>query len=822
MAFSQYFRYFAASVGWPPNVEPDDDAFGLTPDDVEELMAQSPGEEYSTATPFYDVYSNGPNLYNLPVEMFGMIIEPLSRQDVKHLRLVCRQCEAKVSAHFFKELVIPFQSQFYNSSAPDSAEALKNISSTMLSNGGRVFDEFGHIVRRFALSLELDEEALEYPPPKPKQELIRAFWGLYRWPHALYSRYQDVSGMENDADELGQMKKALRRLSDVTALGLCSDIGLGFLSGPNVRARDMAIRCRVFLDPDWRQYKKKLKTTPLPVVFVGEALSASGRRPSAVVRVPQNWKAEVLIAMLQNAGFEEEQMQAALALLLESECGGALSDMNFDESHAPEIPTETTQGEYWDLLPPFQPLRRLLPASAIKEAPNPTDYPLVPSALTRAQLEMLLELEWVHRAMAQSYILSTIDCSGEGCFRYLTTFNIAKIPSSHLHILSRHDFWKSFPSLRNVSLGVVADWRRVYVSAPECIDEESVSPLDAVPLAHALIRDYISVEAKIESIHFEWICGGELASGCHQRNQHVLPAPLFASPANMARPAMAKVGTDGDLLRLPYVKHLSLKNCWVAPHVLLQFFRDCALCSLERVEFESVSLSVMPSTAERPLPMSLINLGPGPQGIRVPPISVWDRRLPLEQPSWMSWAGLIEHFSPSAKVRDVLGSGEDAAKNREVAAERQRLLGLLKRIIPDAAELSNEGTYYTLESLTFKSCGYVALDPVIFHIGSMIPVTELQLLLGTLPMVSEFTPLMQRCTETLMGRIVNFGMLNDKTPLRDVFKMSIGWRGVYDTKIMQAARADGCRRFGVGRFSGTVAKEIDPEADTDGRIRTAS
>ncbi|KAM3504649.1 hypothetical protein MY10362_003427 [Beauveria mimosiformis] len=790
-----------------------DAASNLPPgNDVEAAQVHSPNSQSSIATTFYNIYSDGPNLPNLPVEIFGIIISQISRQDLRNLRLVCKQWEANASPYYFKDVVVPFRTQMLRSLSPDRDGKLQNLSNSMLSNGGRIFGEFGHIIRRFALSMELDEDTLEYPPPKPKQQVIRSYWGLYRWPHATYSRYQEVSGIENVADEFLHMKAALRCLSHVTELGLCSDAGLGFLSGPNIKARYNAIRHRVFQDPYGAKNKISLGTTPPSVVTVGDTLPASGERPREEAgRVLQTWKMNMMEAMLRDAGFKKEEVLDALDLLLKTEGKTSLADMDLAESHTPSIPKERIEGEHWDLLPAFQPIRSSLPWSINKQPLKRTDYALVPAALTRAQKEMLLELEWAHRAMAQSFILSAIDCSIEGSFQHVMTLNIAKIPSSHLHILSRHDLWSSFPSLTSVSLGVVADWRRFHVSAPEMIDEVSVSPLDAVPLAHALIKDYISLEPKIESFHFEWICGGELASGCHQRSQHILPAPFFASPAAMARPAMANVGTDSALLRLPYVKNLSLKNCWVAPHVLLQSLRDYALCSLERLEFEGVSLSVMPWVTADPPPQNLIDLGAGfTTANMMMNFSQWESGiLSLKQPSWMSWAGLIEHFSPSAKIRDAIDRGKNATARASSAEKRQDTLQQLTHIIPDARELFKEEALYALESLTFKSCGYVNLDHERFHLGSMISSSEMSLLSATLPTVSEFTPFMQRCNKNLVARIVNFEMANDRFPFARVFNFTFGWHGVYDGKIINAAEADKCQAFGPGRFSGLLAKGVD-------------
>lgn len=809
MDFWGRLRSFAEATGWYANTGAPA-PLDLGPDDVQEPQSQSPVSEDSGAI-FYEVHSNGPNLPVLPVEIFGMIMVHISRQDVKSLRLVSRQCEAKASTHYFRSVVVSFRSQLFDSLARGEKKILQTMSDSMLLTGGRVFDEFGPLIRRFALSLELDEEALEYPPPKPKQEIIHTFWGLYRWPYREYSRFESVSDLENDADELGEMKSALRCLRHVTSLGLCSDAGLGFLTGPDITARHNSIRHRVFLNHDCKFDGKRPGDTQFPMVTVGDALAA-GNMSRAAGRVP-NWKRETVKAMLQNAGFNEGQMQEAFNLLLRTENITMLADMHFDEVHTPEKMKVPGQSEQEELLAPFQALGQRVGLDSNEVMPKIAEPALMPSALTRSQKEMLLELEWAHRAMVQSYILSAIDCSREGMFRHLTTFDIAKIPSSHLHIISRHDFWTSFPALRNVSLGVVVDWRRVYVSAPGCVDDAQVSLLDAVPLTHTLIKDYISVQPKIESFHFEWICGGELAAGCHQRNQHILPAPFFASAASMGQPFISRVGADPDLLRLPCVKHLSLKNCWVAPHVLLQTLRDYALCSLETVQFEGVSLSVMPSDPQNSFPLSLVNLALGHRTYstntmlqQAAPSAYWDRTLTLEQPSWMSWTGLIEHFSPSVKVREVIDRRKTETGREKCAEMRRMRLDSLTHIIPDADRLPREGALYKLNSLTFKSCGYVHVSDARFRLSRMIPVTELALLVASFPMVSPFTPYMQRCKDDFMGRIIHFGMLNDRRPLLDVFGMKLGWDGVYDPKIGAAAVADGCRRFGVGRFSGTIAK----------------
>lgn len=796
-------------------------------DATKEILRASTGSECSGDTDYYDAVPARLNLPYLPVEILGIVVSGLSRQDVKHLRLVSKQCEAKVSAHYFKEVVVPFGSHLYGALILDGNGNFKNISATMLSNGGRVFSEFGALIRRFGLSLEIDEEALENPPSKPMQQIHSSFWGLYRWPLEVYSRYSDLSHLEADADEIEAMRRAMRCLTNVMSLGLCSDAGLGFLSGPDTNARYNAIRHHVFSDRDWRRSKTVEADAP-PVVTVGDARLAAGKSLKPAALASTRWKVEALESMLLNSGFGGERLAEAKSLLLETEAVSA-ADMVFDDGPPPElqIPDEPGSPEQNELLPPFERLGARVPVDQSVVAKPPVRYALVPSELSRAQKEMLLELEWAHRAMTQSYVLCTIDCSHEGYFQHVSTLDIAKIPASHLHILGRTDFWASFPSLRTISLGIIADWRRIVVSATGCVDDEEVSPLNSVPLAHALIRDYISCNPQIESFHFEWICGGELAAGAYLRNQHILPAPFLPLAEDMARRRMNKVGGDPGMIQFPHLKHLSLKNCWVAPHVLLQALRSYALNSLEKVEFEGVSLSAMPGIAfdEHPPPLVIANLSSSSTLHSTtdvlmynPHVAHFDWDLHLKIPSWLSWAGLIEHFSPSVKVRDAISRTRDDVGKERLTAQRLFMIERLRSIIPDAGELSEEEGKYKLKLLSFKSCGYVSLAHPAFNIDRMVPVAEMALFSDMIPLSSSLTPLMQRCKDKLMGVTMPFAMLNDRIPFLDVFELKMGWLGIYEDKILRHAQADGCRRCGAGRFSGTVCEGgVLPPATARGR-----
>lgn len=754
---------------------------------------------------------HGPKFSSLPVELFGAIISNLSRQDTKRLRLVSKECEAKVSIYYFAEVVVPFRSQTRHSLERDKNGDRKNMSESMFFGGHRVFDSFGRFVRRFALSLELDEEELEFPPTKPTQAIHSSFWGLYRWPYEHYNGCTDSRVIDSRAGGTEDMVKTLRCLSEVMTLGLCSDAGLGFLCGPDFNARNNAIQHRLFSDRSWKSRSVFKESTA--VVTVADAKIAAGLVPRNAGRVPENWKQDVLFAMLKSAGFTETQRDEALAFLLKSE-NATEANIALDGDPSPDLPEGQNLLNSGTLLPLFKALGVDPDLGYHFSCPLTTNSALVPVALSKGQKEMLAEMDRAHCAMTQSYMCSAAVCARNGSFQYLTTLNIAKIPSSHLSIIDCASFWGAFPNLRNVSLGVIADWRRLRHTTSGSIEDIPVSPVAAVPLVHELIFEHISIRPNIESFHFEWICGGELASGAHQRNQHILPLPLFSNPEFMTFPIMNPVGGDHNLLHFPHLKHLSLKNGWVAPHVLLQSLRCFALCALEKVEFEGISLSVTPGVRlQSPPPLNVTNLGIHNtlnNGInligRAVPSSHWDNVLPLRQPSWLSWAGIIEHFSPCIKVRHWLENGSTEEWQRRVLDNRRTALESLSAIIPDAQQLPQDEARYKLQSLSFKSCGYVTLPHPIFDINSMIPVAELALVANSFPIASAFAPMMQQCSHPLAGRVVPFFMLNDRKPLLAVFNFKEGWGGVYEEQIIEHAKQEGFRRVGEGRFSGVLER----------------
>ncbi|KAL7959219.1 hypothetical protein V8C34DRAFT_121060 [Trichoderma compactum] len=878
----------------------------------------------STASPLSSPVATWP-MAQLPVEIFEIITRYLSRADIQALRLVCREFEAKVSAQYFRNVVVPFRSELYTNLDRDENNV---IASRLFSSGMRIFESFGPHILRFALSLELDEFTLAYPPVKPAQEAVPAFWGIYRWPHETYHRYTDLEGLEQTADETDSMKKALRCLTKVTNLGLCCDAGLGFLVGPDQAVRKISNPDPVFGTRDWRPDSRSRNSEAQVTV---SDFNGVPRDLTNATTQHDNFKRRVLEKMISDAGFAGFYVHEAIDLLLETE-GVTISNIDFDEREAivveepqpqPQQAADrdrrhTRRGQHrffnpqlaaQQQIPPMHhipPIVQAIPhpqppnnhqfqhpgfqhpglqhpghlqfhvpnpmaiqpanqpgfhrprraaenlserepasASASASATDPNNrQPLIPTNLTRAQKELLLELEWAHRAMIQSYVISIIDNARDGCFSNLTNVTIAKIPSAHVHILCRKELWESLPCVKNVSIAVIADWRKISKPSPGVVADTHVSPVEAVPKVYKLLNDYIGQRHTIENVHFEWICGGEFARGPYQRGQYILPAPFVESTELMSAPDGAK---DMDkLLDMPYVKHFSLKNCWVAPHVLMQTIRSMALHSLDKLELESVSLSgppvysIQPANVPQPVddvglpvpalfqglvgPMAAGPIAPAPM---FPPVAMpMQMLLPEEQlperlamPDLFTWSGFCEHFSPSIKMRYLPRFRESAGVDGDATIRPEELSlphANKDSFLPHTDQLNADEAQYKLSSISFKSCGYVFVDMRSLDIRALLPPEGQAAHAFASSLRHDMFHSMQYCKDKLLGRILPYMLSSEAKTLEQIFLMDHGWSKVYASHISDDAIADGFEMPGLGRFSGTLARIDDNEVEMIG------
>ncbi|EGY23170.1 uncharacterized protein VDAG_04608 [Verticillium dahliae VdLs.17] len=761
----------------------------------------------------------------IPMELFIEITSFLSRSDVENLRAVNKEFELKLASQYFRNVVVPFNAELYTAQSNEArdgdhqaatAQTLSHADS-ILSNGMRIFQSFGHHIVRFALSLEISEDHLAYPPVKTLQQAVPTYWGIYRWPVNSYARYAEIENLEDTADETLRLKEALTSLTQVKDLGLSCDAGLGYLCGP---------------DRDTRILPPPHPVFGLRNVSYGSLQLPEQRPRRTAVQGPRDTKLSVLESMVRRAGFTEAQTPDAIETLLNTE-GATLSGIEFDEravptpAPAPTTVTPTAQDPLPEVTRPApnpDNVRRLTILQQRWGNP-PATYPLQPKELTRGQLEMILEMDWAHRALIQSYVIAILDHSRASRFSSLTSLTIAKIPSSHINMFQRHDLWDSLPTLRNLTLAVVPDWRAVSKASPEhSVEETTISPLLAVNWVFVLLSEYISHRRNITFFHFEWICGGEFAPGVYQRNNYVLPAP-FCHPTAMFEPHTA---ISGPILALPYIRHFSLKNCYATPHVLNQVIRTMALSSLQTLEFESVSLTgplrlkPVPTTAmddTQPAFQPAVVFGSvavaAANQVAIPTLIQVDEsdsdddviivssNIGFRLPSQMSWAGFINHFTPGMTV-EGLAASLPAAGRPKASGPR------LRHWLPEGDSFRRErkSGLYKLKSISFKSCGYARHVEVntITPIDSEEPWADHDVAMRR----KELENFMQVCGDHGIAKIVNMLSSDDETHFGTTWNMTQGWTGVYDAGKIRDAQMDGILEPGRGRFSGFVTGPRPP------------
>ncbi|OTB05240.1 hypothetical protein M426DRAFT_22104 [Hypoxylon sp. CI-4A] len=409
-------------------------------------------------------------------------------------------------------------------------------------------------------------------------------------------------------------------------------------------------------------------------------------------------------------------------------------------------------------------------------------YRLQPDQLTVAQVRYIFQHVAAERAFIQSFVLAGVDRGHT--FSRLTKVNIARIPSLHIEELCRDDFWASFPKLDEVSIGIVPDWREVTGPNMYRLEVGQVYPTDAMPKAYKLLS-CIGKLPNVKRLHFEWHCGGELAVGVLHRNTHILPAPFLAKHRLVLDSRMQ------NLLILPHVTHLSLKNCWFAPNVFYRIMdtmsRQHALKSLE---LETVSLSGPPRH---------VGIGGGIEGMEEELNTTGDSFFKavefkdvdgdvftMKRPLALSWPHIIDMLQPGWTLA-------------EAETEKDKSLPLLRV----AKKLK-------LRCISCKSCGYVEIPDNRFISSRPSPpryiINEVSDSVSRRRITHQ--SLQQVSTDRHLGAII--GRLDaEEANLLHSLGFSVGqldeelWPTV---KSIEASFRDGFEP-GAGRFSGQIQYE---------------
>lgn len=407
-------------------------------------------------------------LHKLPVELFDLITTELSRDDVKSMRLVSREFEQKVSRSLFHTSVVPFNTELYDmidedkkivnrpftgkgkGRAIEQGVSLSHADPHTLQwenakvdeegkvykgHGLRVFQGFGPHIRRFGMSFDVSEKQLSQPLSKKELEHVTAYHGSYDWPSQHYTRFANLAGLENTADETSKMKSAFSNLKHVQELALSIDSGLGWLSGP-----DKSVRARIFE-----------RQSP---VF-GTVYDVPDHGSQAATQFWQTLQNSQLAfdprSNMKEIALEGSNLPATAASQLQALCGNIYSNTRL---------WPTVQGTRLisvDRLPEVPSSGVIFTTTRVNEGGefDHPSLPLVPGLLKKEQREWLLETQWAQQAFLESYMLAIIDNPGN--FGQVTTLNIAKLSSRFLPMLSRPYFWDALPCLHDVILRISAD-----------------------------------------------------------------------------------------------------------------------------------------------------------------------------------------------------------------------------------------------------------------------------------------------------------------------------------------------------------------------------
>jgi hypothetical protein len=737
------------------------------------------------------------------------------------MRLVNKEFEAKVSHYLFRVVVVPFRPEIYDvvpnpvTYASGSVDTALQGSVKLQGKGMKVFEGFGDRISKFAMSFEFDEIKLATPPPKSDQEFITTFWGMYRWPFKNYNRYTQLEGLEQVADETGTMTEALRFVGHAKELGLSIDGGLGWIAGPDTnhlvlqRVEKLSVFGESIFAPE----------PPPTLLPSGMAMSRWGDVRYGHTEA----NLSSLKRVFQEAGYRGEALERSLGLLLEP-------DQLTHNLARGEIP-EKLASLKWNALRHAAVIQRHLatdfvPASDDPDASNPysdeddsdntplaitpdgsgtrgsarrASCPLKPNDLTSSQRELLLEIEWAQRAFMQSYAIAVID--NRETFKNIQALTVARLPSRHLPILRRSDFWNSLPQLNSLSLAIIPDWREVAKLPTSWVEDVKVRPSLAVSRVYQILKEHILTRENIKTLHLEWLCGGEEAPGLFTRNQHILPAPLVPNALDMVYRDLPSL-----LLSFPYVEHLSLKNCWITPHILIKLGLSLRSSALQSLTLNSVSLTAPVPVNTHPQVSDGGFLHPAPartllaQAIRHNHLMNLQAgnpvlpNLPAPQPvgdiaanqvpAWLvnprvgSWAYIISTLTPGNSLAEMVharGFGH----------------------APLARSRSN------LARLKFESCGYVRIlldfDQAMLDWAVHDPDLPTQYS----QRVQNIERFMMKSDDDALGIIVNYIDKHEEQTLEEAFNMTLGWDHSRST-LAAECRHDGIQHPGQGRFTGII------------------
>ncbi|KAI9739290.1 MAG: hypothetical protein M1834_007503 [Cirrosporium novae-zelandiae] len=624
----------------------------------------------------------------VPLELFHTIGKYLTIQEIKRLRLVNREFDSKISPLLFRSVVLPFRPETYDIYKDHGNGNSKPVdhSRDLL----RSFQTWGSHIRNFGMSFDLHDATLSSLPEKIEVHEQRDWFGSFQWPLAAYPRFSEMARKEKVADRTKLMADAFSCIDNVTSLGLTIDNGLGWLSGldKSDRSRIFDESSKVFgrsFENEDAVYRRvldymihRIRATSFSInecIFYYDA-------PNHTVWQLDDTKRLVKKKYFDNYHYEDrlDKNGRPVTVLFENKPNSTLEG---PIEHVPLIfdgrGMESPVGWHKSNHPALTNSRREGRLEKRK-----VDYfssaDLIPSKLTKAQQEYLIETGWAQSAFLTSYALAILD--NRRCFENVHTFTIAKIPQSYLQIFDRTDFWDALPGLSTLTICILPEWRKLPKDIWELQNQvdgvrrfDEVTPSYATRRLHHFVKDNIARLTNVKTLNLGYFGGGEHAPGMGARNKHVLPAPLSRDyPIHLLKRFPGTMLMAGDhmknILRLPHVQNLTLQNCWISPPVLETFMGFATDTKLKMLTLDSVSLTSVEVNYKSP---------------NATPQEFADQKWLVTQYNTGSWPDIVDRITPGPKLYDIRYGSSDTY----IPLQRPRT---------------------NLERIAFKSCGYVRLD----------------------------------------------------------------------------------------------------------------
>ncbi|KAL8686880.1 MAG: hypothetical protein Q9218_006798, partial [Villophora microphyllina] len=645
----------------------------------------------------------------LPVEIFEMIAQSLSRDDVQKMRLVNREFERKISCFVFRSVVVPFRPKIYGISSSPSPEPQNNTKEpttvsgdqpdlvrpsfndtynpkeSHVKDGMRVFDQWGPEIKKFALAFEVDEDSLVGLLPKKKANVKTTFWGSYEWPHAQYNRFAQAERYEKKADEMSRMSAAFRQLTGLRELGLSVISGQGWLAGPDVSDRVKILKRETvvfgshYSIPDKRVQGRlngwdkvvQEETRKVKELFY---INRASRSFFATVRKKSSMspKVEFVHKTPPKSGIQPPIV-----------FNGENAELKSQRDHTRDYDAYRVHAGESPKLVNF----------------DKSDLKIVPNKLTAEQEEWLLEMEWAQTAFLSSWCIAVLD--NRTTFSSLRAFNIANLSSKYLGCLHRLDIWQNLPSLESLTIMISPDWRRLELD----YKDEAVSQRILPSSCHSEFYAFLSflfgnnpINTNIKTLNIGYVGGGEHAPGMYARNKNILPAPIMSlHPIDKFGPKIR------DTLTLTHIQHLTLKNCWITPQAIRSFFSSLGETKpeVQTTTFDSVSLTADTDyTAAELLELhqSMDRSGFG----RPDRLNHWLQHDPIHG----SWADLINSITPGPSIQDARNLHLQSLPSTQNPTQPIHADGpLTPHPYAHAPPIKNK----TLKAIKFHSCGYARL-----------------------------------------------------------------------------------------------------------------